>query len=172
MPDNTRNEIIQLKRLLSEAVGAAYREEHLLCNINGENREGIEQTVVFRVGIHLHELLKESPYASLNLDCEYNKCGDDPKKIVEFKNDTLQKTGIQPDLLIHSRGNHINNRLIVEFKGWWNKKFEEEIDKDIEKLKKLTSSSQEYKYLLGVMVIFQKDTPKYHYFSNGEEIHI
>lgn len=75
----TEEKISQLKQLLSSAVEAAYAEPDLLRKSDGSPGEGNEQTIAFRVGIHLHEILKDSQYASLHLDCEYNKHGDNPK---------------------------------------------------------------------------------------------
>ncbi len=123
---------------------------------DGEDRKGNEQTIAFRVGIHLHELLKRSDYSCLNLDCEYNKHGDNPKSV----NDKA----IRPDLLIHSRGNDDKNILVVEFAGWW--KSEEDLEKDKAKLEALTKPDGEYRYRLGVLVKIEKENPSYTYYPN------
>ena len=153
----TNEEIRQLKYLLESAVSAAYAEPNLVERNDEKDKEGYEQTFAFRVGIHLHELLKRTEYSRLNLDCEYNKHGDDPKK--------TNGKGIRPDLLIHSRGNDDENILAVEFAGWWQcaKKFE----KDKEKLEGLTQNNGDYRYSLGALVKIEKDNPTYTYFQNG-----
>lgn len=154
----THTEIEQLKHLLHSAVSAAYAEDDLLENSDGQNRKGNEQTIAFRVGIHLHELLKRTNYSRLNLDCEYNKHGDDPKRIGEEL--------IRPDLLIHLRGNDDQNILVVEFAGWW--KSAEDLEKDKSKLEALTSPNGEYRYRLGILVEIKKEDPNYTYYRNGE----
>lgn len=150
----TDKEIKQLKHLLHSAVSATYAEADLMDKSDGESRKGNEQTIAFRVGIHLHELLKQTKYSHLNLDCEYNKHGDDPKRIGEEV--------IRPDLLIHSRGNDDQNILVVEFAGWW--KNAEDLTKDKSKLEDLTDPKGQYKYRLGVLVEIQKEEPKYTYY--------
>jgi hypothetical protein len=156
----TDKEIERLKHLLHSAVSSAYAESDLLENSDGEDRRGNEQTIVFRVGVHLHELLKTTEYSNLNLDCEYNKHGDDPKRV--------DGEIIRPDLLIHSRGNDNKNILVVEFAGWW--KDSRKIEDDKIKLKALTNSQGEYRYCLGALVGIDKKNPSYIYYQNGEEI--
>ena len=153
MPD--AEEIPVLKGLLKRAIGSVYAESPCLLQM-----EGLEQALVFRVGIYLQELINDSDVlASLNLDCEYNKNLDETKRTVNFQD------GIRPDLLIHKRGSHAENKLAVEFKGWWNKK----PNKDIQKLKDLTNNAHDYQYRLGAFVVFHKQHPEYRFFQNGEE---
>lgn len=154
------DEIKRLKHLLHSAVSAAYAEPHLLKKSDGEGREGNEQTIVFRVGIHLHELLKRTEYSHLNLDCEYNKHGDDPKR----SEDDL----IRPDLLIHSRDNDKENIMVVEFAGWW--KRVKDVQKDKSKLKNLTKQSGDYRYSLGILITIDKENPRYIYYRDGNEL--
>lgn len=153
----TGEEIEQLKSLLTSAVEAAYAEPSLLLESNSGPRKGNEQSVAFRVGIHLYEILKGTQFAALHLDCEYNKHGDDPKKLDEL--------AIRPDLLIHRRGDDDHNVLAVEFGGWWKKPAKVESDRD--KLRKLTSQDFAYKYQLGVLVNLNPDDATYEYFRNG-----
>ncbi len=153
--------IEQLKHLLHSAVSAAYAEPKLIKKSNGENRKGNEQTIAFRVGIHLHELLKCTEYSHLNLDCEYNKHGDDPKR-------SKEKDIIRPDLIIHSRGNDCKNILVVEFAGWW--KESEKIKEDHKKLKELTNPNPNgsYRYKLGVLVVIGENGPTYTYYPRPD----
>ncbi len=160
MPDNNDQDTKMLKSLLEQAVQKACAEEGLLTNRGGASRKGNEQSIVFRVGVHLHELLKNTDFSHLNLDCEYNKCGNDPKETFHFPK------GIRPDLLVHSRGNQASNRLAVEFKGWWNNK----PHKDIQKLKDLTNDDGAYKYQLGILVLLKEQSQEYRYFQHGQEV--
>jgi|GEM_PF-835532 hypothetical protein len=156
----TEEEIRQLKHLLASAVEAACAEPGLLLKSDGTPREGNEQTIVFRVGIHLHELLKRTQYTLFNLDCEYNKHDDNPKE----KNDGSK---MRPDLLIHSRGNDDHNILVVEFAGWW-KEFKD-LESDKTKLEELTCSNGAYKYQLGVLVkTSDVGIAEYEYFRDGK----
>ena len=45
---------------------------------------------------------------------EYNKCHGDIKRTKRFRN------GLRPDLIIHRRDSNEENKLVAEFKGWWN----------------------------------------------------
>lgn len=159
----TDEEIRQLKHFLSSAVEAAYTEPELLIKSDGTAREGNEQTIAFRVGVYLHELLKETPYARFNLDCEYNKHGDNPKE-------RPNGSRMRPDLLIHSRGNDKYNILAVEFAGWWKlRDRHHEVEEDRNKLKELTDQNYDYKYRLGALVLLMEgDKPKYEFFRHGE----
>ncbi len=141
-----------LARLLSEAVSAAYAETPSLFD-----KKGIEQAMVFRIGIHLHKLLQSTELKHYQLDCEYNKKGDDPKR-------DINGTAIRPDLIVHQRGdNHESaNKLAVEFKEWWNKN-----TGDTFKLENLTHRDGGYAYQLGVFVVLGREAPEYTYFKHG-----
>lgn len=156
----TDEEIRQLKHFLNSAVEATYAEPELLIKSDGTPRRGNEQTIAFRVGVHLHELLKDTPYSTFNLDCEYNKHGNDAK---------LRPNGasMRPDLLIHSRGNDKYNILAVEFAGWWKEKNKVEEDRD--KLKELTDPNFDYNYQLGALVLLMAaNQADYEFFRHGD----
>lgn len=159
----TDEEIRQLKHLLNSAVAAAYAEPGLPLENDGRLKGATEQSFVFRVGIHLHELLKPTKYAGLNLDSEYRKHGDDQK---------LRPNGskMRPDILIHSRGNDENNIMAVEFAGWWKiRKKPREVEGDRIKLKELTDTKYTYGYRLGALVKMNKaNDTAYEYFRDGE----
>ena len=150
MQNVENDEIAQLKKILGTAIGKMYAEETPL-----PKKEGMEQAIVFRVAVYMNELLKSSAFKELHLDCEYNKCMDDPKTTPNFKE------GLRPDLLIHKRGDHSGNKLAVEFKGWWQKDF----DRDKRKLKDLVNREYDYKYVLGAFVLIGKDKPEIEYFT-------
>ncbi len=122
--------------------------------------KGTERSCVFRIGIYLQEIMnRRDELRELSLDNEYNKKEKDPKK--------LDGTLIRPDLIIHKRGSNDSNKLVVEFKGWWN-----EDGDDIEKLEKLTNTDFGYSYGLAIFVRLgktEKDV-KYRYFKGGGEL--
>lgn len=148
-----------LVRLLKQAVSNVYNEERFILRFAQGDREGLEQAFVFRVGVHLSYLLRDTPYEILDLDSEYNKNHGDAKTSRRFPN------GLRPDLIIHMRDSNIHNKLVVEFKGWWNN----DIQRDIEKLEDLTDAGDNYHYLIGVFVRINNQAPQYRYFINGTE---
>ena len=149
-----------LVEVLQNAINAVYQEERFLLRFAQEDREGLEQAFVFRTGIHLSNLLKETPYAALDLDSEYNKNHGNTKTSRRFLN------GLRPDLIIHRRDSNEENTLVAEFKGWWNN----DIDADISKLEDLTDPNDYYHYLIGVFVCIDKTKAIFRYFINGSEI--
>lgn len=141
------------------AVENVYREERFLLNYSEGDREGLEQAFVFRVGIQLSNLLRETPYASLDLDSEYNKNHGNAKTSRRFQN------GLRPDLIIHQRDSNEKNMLVAEFKGWWNNN----IADDSMKLEDLTNPTDNYHYLIGVFIQIGKKEANFTYFINGKK---
>ena len=148
-----------LIEVLRNAINAVYQEERFLLRFTQGDREGLEQAFVFRTGIHLSNLLNGTPYASLDLDSEYNKNHGDAKTSRRFPN------GLRPDLIIHRRDSNEENKLVAEFKGWWNN----DIASDIQKLEDLTDPNDNYHYLIGVFVRIDRTEATYRYFINGVE---
>ncbi len=110
-------------------------------------------------------LITEFP--EFDTDCEYNRHGSDVKTMVYPE--SSEPSPIIPDIVIHSRGNDRNNLFVIEIKKHGNL----EIEKDIMKLKELTSES--YNYAFGLLMIFYiKDKshmkPVLRWFSEGQEI--
>src|SRR5690554_3004702 len=148
-----------LVEVLRNAINAVYQEERFLLRFAQGEREGLEQAFVFRTGIHLSNLLNGTPYAALDLDSEYNKNHGNAKTSRRFPN------GLRPDLIIHRRDSNEENKLVAEFKGWWN----DNIDSDLKKLEDLTAPNDNYHYLIGVLVLIGNSEPTYRYFINGVE---
>jgi len=149
-----------LVEVLRNAINAVYHEERFLLRFAQGDREGLEQAFVFRAGIHLSNMLEGTPYAALDLDSEYNKNHGNAKTSRRFPN------GLRPDLIIHRRDSNAENKLVVEFKGWWNNDF----DSDIQKLEDLTDPNDNYYYLIGVFVHIGRTEAAVRYFINGVEI--
>ncbi|HPN69467.1 MAG TPA: hypothetical protein PLZ32_08105 [Saprospiraceae bacterium] len=149
-----------LLNILKDAINDVYNENRLLLKFETQSLIGLEQAFAFRVGLHLFERLKHTEYKVLDLDAEYNKSIGQSKMLEEFED------GIRPDLILHERGNHINNKLAVEFKGYWNKLNE----KDLRKLVGLTSPNGDYNYTLGVFVNIGESKATFRIYINGFEI--
>lgn len=146
-----------LVEILQNAITAVYQEERFLLRFAQGDREGLEQAFVFRTGVHLSNLLKETPYATLDLDSEYNKNHGNAKTSRRFPN------GLRPDLIIHRRDSNEENKLVAEFKGWWNN----DTATDIQKLEDLTDPNDNYHYLIGVFVQIGRTEAAFRYFING-----
>lgn len=149
-----------LVEILQSAINAVYQEERFLLRFAQGDREGLEQAFVFRTGVHLSNLLNETPYSTLDLDSEYNKNHGNAKTSRRFPK------GLRPDLIIHRRDSNEENKLVAEFKGWWNN----DIATDIEKLEDLTDPNDNYHYLIGVFVQIGRTEAAFRYFINGVEI--
>lgn len=144
-----------------------------------------EQAISHRIGVYLEGLFETGKH---NIDCEYNKHLDEPKKIDLYDLDPklcegckcdsckfvikgnlneIPERGFRPDILVHKRGTNDYNLIAIEVKK----------DKwcpfDEAKLRALTKSFDdggEYGYKLGVFIWFPENIPNYKWFINGEEI--
>lgn len=148
-----------LINILQKAVNEVYREERFLLEFAQGERAGLEQSFVFRAGIHLSNLLNGTSFEVLDLDSEYNKNHGNAKTSRRFPN------GLRPDLIIHKRDSNAENKLVAEFKGWWNN----DINTDINKLEDLTDPNDNYHYLIGVFVHIGRTEATFRYFVNGVE---
>ena len=135
------NDRTSIKRLIEKALDKLYKEDYnsLIC-LNHEKHVG-ERACVFRFGIYFSQILKrEKQFKGYNLDCEYNRNYDDPKR---RNNGDL----MIPDIILHKRGNNDNNIVVIEFKGWWSDVKSQK--DDIYKLKELVDPYGKYKYQYG-----------------------
>jgi hypothetical protein len=148
-----------LVEVLRNAINAVYQEERFLLRFAQGDREGLEQAFVFRTGIHLSNFLNGTHYAALDLDSEYNKNHGNAKTSRRFPK------GLRPDLIIHRRDSNEENKLVAEFKGYWNN----DIEKDIRKLEDLTDPNDNYHYLIGMFVHIGRTEATFRYFINGVE---
>jgi hypothetical protein len=148
--------------LLKQAIEEFYAKDSKLVK-----KGGTERACVAKIFYYLQNLIitMGNDFAGLNLDCEYNKNGEETKTILYEDG----KHRIQPDMLLHSSGNAMHNVAAVEFKGWWSKESREH---DAKKLKALTNPSGQYAYKIGIFVCLGKSFEKveYKYFLNGEVI--
>lgn len=67
-----------------------------------------ERTIASALAFHMREQFDE-----WDVDPEYNKLGDDPKRVP----DEHKLIGVIPDIIVHKRGNKLGqNKLIIEIK--------------------------------------------------------
>lgn len=141
---------VSLKDLIKNALNTLYEKDKELLWLGesaGIDKHVGERAIVFRFGIYLQQELNKIPELEvLNLDCEYNRKGLDPKSI------TIRDR-IIPDIILHQRGNNNHNLLVLEFKGWWNKN--QEYDK--KKIEKLVSNEEGYGYKEGYTILLGKN---------------
>ncbi|MHC1747455.1 MAG: hypothetical protein AB9856_03585 [Cellulosilyticaceae bacterium] len=166
---NKEEEFNLLKNIICEVIEKLYREDQKLILVSEKmkmrseiNLHAGERAIAFRFGLYLENLLRSNrTYISmedgipLNLDMEYNRHLYEKKALSRFPR------GIEPDLIIHKRGEDEHNFLVIEFKTWWNKEekwkqheSENLLDKDCKKLESLV---KEYKYKYGLLIVFEKE---------------
>lgn len=138
---------------VNEALDRLYNEDlHLIIYYSDSGRHGVrhhvgERAIVFRFGLYLFEIFSQKDYLkTLDLDCEYNRNGKQPKKLPAFGN------GTYPDIILHKRGSNDFNTLVMEFKGYWNNN----INNDFEKLCEFTKQRSVYNFNLGLFVFLGK----------------
>jgi len=112
-----------------------------------------ERTIVHRFAHYLENILvKNKKLKGFNIDCEYNRNLDGPKRI------DVNGTDNYPDMIIHKRGEYDYDLLIAEFKTHWNN----DNQTDINKIKEFMESKI-YKYQYGVSIIFYENGAEYHW---------
>lgn len=144
-----------------------------------------EQAISHRIGVYLESLFESGKQ---NVDCEYNKHLDEPKKIDLYDLDPelckgckcdsckfvikgnfseIPERGFRPDILVHKRGTDGFNLIAIEVKK------DKECPFDEAKLRALTKPFDdygEYGYELGVFIWFPENIPSYKWFVGGVEI--
>ncbi len=95
-----------------------------------------EQSITHSLANHL-----QSQFADLDVDCEYNRHGEDPKKLGDDK--------IIPDIVVHKRGCDCSNAMVIEVK----KSNGDRTKKDENKLSGLTIRECGYGYSLGMLLV-------------------
>ena len=135
---------IDLDYLIRTALSLLYKNDKYLIDIRAN-----ERCIVFRFGYYFQTLLSmHCEYKGYDLDLEYNRDGEDPKKTINYQN------GIYPDVILHKRGNNKDNLLVMEFKGHWN---DEGQEKDKSKIHDLMNPNGEYKYKNGYTVLLEEN---------------
>ena len=118
-----------------------------------------------------------------SLDMEYNKTfiieNDkiNPKRISCNSNCFLKnkicdgKKYFRPDIILHQRGNNNENILIIECKKA-NDIEDNDVQYDFEKLKAFTCENGNFKYKIGVSIVFNNKHPILTYFINKTKLSI
>ena len=135
---------VNLEYLIQAALSLLYKNDKHLIDIHAN-----ERSLVFRFGYYFQNLLSmHSEYKEYDLDLEYNRDGEVPKRTPNHEK------GIYPDVILHKRGDNEDNLLVMEFKGYWNNQGQEE---DKSKIHDLMYSNGEYKYKKGYTILLKED---------------
>ncbi|WP_456290039.1 hypothetical protein M1D70_12915 [Paenibacillus sp. AK002] len=102
-----------------------------------------ERTLCGALMIHLHEMIKKSEFAEYKVDVEYNRNRNGKVKThvktIHGPNDIVVK--INCDLIVHSRGNNINQDNLIAIEMKKSNRKQEEKDNDRSRLIALTKDS-------------------------------
>lgn len=130
-----------IRQYVQRAVDEVYKNDKSLIV-----RDVNERSIVFRFGLYLYEILKFTEFKDYDIDVEYNRNGNEPKRLPNHKN------GTYPDFIIHKREVNTDNLLVLEFKTeWYNN---QKADKD--KIQKYMDLSGEYKFKYGATIVNQQ----------------
>jgi hypothetical protein len=142
---------IHLNQCVDEALKRVYDRDYSLIE-----REVSERAIVFRFGLYMNEILQSTEFSVYDIDVEYNRNGNEPKRLPNHKN------GTYPDFIIHKREVNTDNLLVLEFKTeWYNN---QKADKD--KIQKYMDLSGEYKFKYGATILINKDRPQIEWFEH------
>lgn len=112
-----------------------------------------ERSITHKFAEHL-----QRQFRHLKVDCEYNRHGDDIKKlplpVENIKNSDLEAKTVYPDIIVHRRGDDKCNLLVIEAK----KTAMGDMERDRCKLRAFTHPRGRYKYKCGLLLVF--DTAK------------
>ena len=109
-----------------------------------------ERSITHKLAEHL-----QCQFKHLDVDCEYNRHGDDIKKLPRLAecigSDNSKSCKVYPDIIVHQRGNDERNLLVIEAKKSDNKRG---IGEDRCKLQEFTNPHGYYKYKFGLLLVF------------------
>lgn len=132
---------------------------------NDTNERTLTQRLAFYLELQLRKNIKYNDYS---VNCEYNKDGEDIKRLKFGKNAKRKK--IYPDIIIH-QVKIKDNLIAIEMKKTTSSSVDKR--KDIEKLKALTDEKNGYCYVLGIyfeLDITDNNNNIINFFVDGEEI--
>ncbi len=131
----------ELENLIETSLDEFFKNEQDLIDIDAN-----ERSISFKIASYIQ---KQVP-SVWNVDCEYNRDGNDTKllgiQIEDTKTDDTKGRTVYPDIIIHKRRKK-ENLLIIEIK-----KSGIDYEKDLKKIKDFLSSDK-YSYKFGLMLI-------------------
>ena len=139
-----------LKAKLLKALEKLYEKDGELLEIRAN-----ERSITFRLGIYLDELFRKE---GLIVDSEYNRKEDRPKALVG-------KKYTYPDLIVHKRKTHKDNRMVLEIKS--KAKYDVGFKHDEEKLKAFTEEKP-YEYKIGAHIFITSKVCDIAWYKEGK----
>ena len=139
-----------IRQYVQRAVDEVYKNDKSLIV-----RDVNERSIVFRFGLYLYEILKFTEFKDFDIDVEYNRNGNDIKRIPSRPN------GSFPDLIIHKRGVNTDNLLVVEFKTEWSNQTQQD---DVKKIRDFMNKEGKYKFRYGATILIGRDKPHIEWF--------
>ena len=166
--------------LLQTAVAVFYKRDKKLVEIGG-----LERTCASRIAGYLQRLLDIYGYDNdcLSVDCEYGKATDNSgKELIKYLGcnnayaaSDEKKGRVFPDIIVHTRGTHENNMLVIELKGYWHN--DDDWTHDENKLKIFTNKIAPsenlrtyFNYKQGIFITLGKNKGHFVRFKNGQQI--
>ncbi len=135
-------DILEILETAASAIEALLTSERELFAVDVN-----ERSLTARLALHL-----QRGFPDWHVDCEYNRLGDGIKRLPQPEGtNTGDRQGrtIFPDIVVHRRGER-SNLLVIEVKKHDN----DDVERDVEKLRGLTSLDGEYSYRCGIHLIF------------------
>ena len=110
-----------------------------------------ERSIVHKFAEYLQQEFSTNENENIVVDCEYNREGHGNKKTLPEPETDNEEDQIYPDIILHERGTHENNYLVIEAKKGCNT---DNRESDKERLEILIDSNKRYNYDIGLFLIF------------------
>ncbi len=104
----------EVSKRLDAAIAIFYNKDRYLLDAAAS-----ERSISHRLAVHL-----TNKFAEFDVDCEYNRDGFNVKKLAiseqntEVSSESVEAITVFPDIVIHKRGSHLDNILVIEMKKW------------------------------------------------------
>lgn len=158
---------IELKDLIVDSLKEFYDKDSLLLEYKSEDAAVCERSMVFHIGSYIKGKLSNTPFASLNVDVEYNRNFNHPKGMYSEIYEKHKNT--YPDLIIHKRRSNNDNTLVIEFKKHGNSEKTGRME-DREKLEFFTNPNEVYRFKYGFWIVLHRKKAIVHVYSEGKEL--
>lgn len=177
--DMEKNLNICLKAIICAAKTLINNDSDRHCLLE---KTGMERSVQFVFAYYIKKLININ---RIDVDCEYNKNLEDIKRIGiqchdcfyeddcyyrRNMNSSKKNKKIVPDILIHRRQSTMDDFIVIEIKHHKNlySLGHPAFKNDFQKLSYMTCIHSEYKYQLGLEIIFTRDNVYFLMFKNGK----
>lgn len=161
----------QLKLQLHETLSVLYSSDYYLI------KHQVNEVCLSAHFWHYFKLRYSDIYAGYNIDPEYNRNGENPKRYETATNCKFHSA--KPDMIIHKRGCNNYNFAYIEFKTSWNDKDEENAN-DEKKIIAFTSPQElfsyeckmySYHFSHGIRIILCPDYTEIIWYADGKQTH-